>query len=94
MSSPSQRIWPSVGNNSVASILMSVVLPAPLGATRPYTPGSNVSDTSSRAVNVPNRLVTCSTDSMEASFDGRDVAKRLTSPKKSSRAQNATSKNT
>ena len=53
---------PEVGGRSVVSIRMSVVLPAPLGPSRPYTsPAFTENDTASSATKSPKRLVSRST---------------------------------
>ena len=55
--SPSRAIVPLSGWWIPARILTSVLLPAPFSPTRPWiSPGTNVSDTSSRAWVAPNRF--------------------------------------
>src|SRR5215472_2017591 len=57
-SKPATRPWPDVGRISVVSIRLSVVLPAPLGPSRPKSSPRRTSKlTRSTAVNSPKRLV-------------------------------------
>src|SRR5262245_60838437 len=72
MSVPWKDISPDVGLVMVAISCMSVVLPAPLGPSRPTTPAPTSSDTSATAVMPPrNRLVTRSSLSMGSTLQGR-----------------------
>src|ERR1035438_9890557 len=58
MEKPATRAPPDVGGNSVVSILIVVVLPAPLEPSRPKTsPALTESVRESTAVNAPNRRV-------------------------------------
>src|SRR5262249_25033912 len=61
MSSPRKTIRPSEGFKTPVRQLKSVDLPAPLGPMIPrISPGGTASDTWLRAVNPPNRTVSCS----------------------------------
>ena len=56
VSSPNTRAVPVAGRSSVVRMRMAVVLPAPLGPSRPNTsPGVMAKFTSSRAATSPNR---------------------------------------
>ena len=56
------RIWPSFGVSSPAIIRRTVLLPDPDGpSSAVIAPPGAVNDTSLTALNVPNRLVSCST---------------------------------
>ena len=58
MEKPATRASPDVGGNSVVSILIVVVLPAPLEPSRPKTsPALTESVSASTAVNAPKRRV-------------------------------------
>src|SRR5215510_13208213 len=57
-SRPPSSTWPRVGGNAPATMLNSVLLPAPLGPTRPTSsPSPTVKVTWSSAVSPPNCLV-------------------------------------
>src|SRR5208283_5837243 len=57
-SKPATNAWPSLGGSSVVSIRTTVVLPAPLGPSRPKTSPRRTSKlTLSTAVKAPKRLV-------------------------------------
>ena len=58
MSKPATVAVPAVGGNSVVSILMTVVLPAPFGPSKPKTsPWATVRFKPSTAFKLPNRRV-------------------------------------
>ena len=58
ISKPATQAFPEVGGRRVVSILITVVLPAPLGPTRPnISPGLIDKDRPSTAVRDPKRLV-------------------------------------
>src|SRR5262245_6735406 len=61
MSSPRKTIWPLEGFNTPVRQLKNVDLPAPLGPMIPrISPAGTASETLLRAVNPPNRTVSCS----------------------------------
>src|SRR5712691_9508252 len=61
MSSPWNTIWPLVGRSTPVTQLKRVDLPAPFGPMIPRIwPGGTATETWSRAVNPPNRTVSCS----------------------------------
>src|SRR5262245_58473649 len=53
MSCPSTRPPPAAGCSSPSSVLISVLLPAPLGPSSPTAPPSTATDTLSSAVRAP-----------------------------------------
>src|SRR5207244_2492665 len=67
LSHPATRAAPESGRSSPNNIRMAVVLPAPLGPSKPkISPASTRRFTSCTAVRAPNRLLRCSTSRITA----------------------------